>query len=265
MVDADLDKFYSTAYRDCWAMIDKDPWLRARVDAVINLLGAKPGERVLEIGCGDGLVTLAAAKTGAEVWGVDPSKPSVEAARNKAKELGVNAHFEVGSAYALPFKDGEFDRAIMTEVLEHLEDPQRGLREARRVLKPGGVISFSVPTAFHPAHLFELGRQSGGKSKSADVLIGFRKTFANWVTGKRYTMQHWKNVAPHYHYYPRALFRMVEREGFEVIARKPVVFFPQRILDKAAPLKALNALIERTPLGFYFCLTNVFACRKKQQ
>ena len=60
------------------------------------------------------------------------------------------ANVVTGDAGALPFEDGTFDRVLMSEVLEHLHDDRRALREALRVLRPGGVLAVSVPHARYP-------------------------------------------------------------------------------------------------------------------
>lgn len=66
----------------------------------------------------------------------------VDAARDHAAECGIdNATFEVGSAYDLPWGDDSFDVVYAHQVLQHLSQPVRALREARRVLKPGGIVA----------------------------------------------------------------------------------------------------------------------------
>jgi ubiquinone/menaquinone biosynthesis C-methylase UbiE len=79
---------------------------------------------VLDIGCGDGLIT--SLLNGGV--GIDSDETGV----SQAQEKGVDAR--VGSAYEIPFHDNQFSSAFMGDVLEHLEDYRKGLREARRVL-----------------------------------------------------------------------------------------------------------------------------------
>jgi SAM-dependent methyltransferase len=103
----------------------------------------RPGMRLLDIGSGPGSVTIGLAEAVApgEAIGIDASSEAVESARRRAEEQGcTNVRFEVVDAYALPFDDASFDAVFSHAVMQHLADPLAALREARRVLKPGGVI-----------------------------------------------------------------------------------------------------------------------------
>jgi 2-polyprenyl-6-hydroxyphenyl methylase/3-demethylubiquinone-9 3-methyltransferase len=97
--------------------------------------------RVLDLGCGGGLVAEAVAAEGYAVTGLDASLPSLRAAR----EHGRSAAYCGGDALALPFADGSFDAVICSEVLEHVAHPDVLLRETVRVLMPGRLMLFSTP------------------------------------------------------------------------------------------------------------------------
>lgn len=107
-----------------------------------------PGQRLLDVGCGPGSITvdLAEAVAPGEVVGLDLALLQLERARAYAVERGVgNVRFEPGSAYDLPFPDAGFDLVFATSLLEHLGDPPRALREFRRVLRPGGLVAIQDP------------------------------------------------------------------------------------------------------------------------
>jgi trans-aconitate methyltransferase len=99
---------------------------------VLDLLNPRPGERILDLGCGDGVLTKKIAETGAEVLGVDSSTDMVDAARSK----GVKA--QVVDAYHLDF-GAEFDAVFSNAALHWMKrDPDLVIEGVFRALKPGG-------------------------------------------------------------------------------------------------------------------------------
>lgn len=99
---------------------------------VLDWLDAKPTESFLDVGCGDGQLTLRIASTGARVVGVDNSQEMLAAARSR----GIDAH--EGSAESLPFADRSFDAVFSNAVLHWVYKQDAMMGEVRRVLKPGG-------------------------------------------------------------------------------------------------------------------------------
>ena len=105
------------------------------------------GRRVLEVGCGIGRFAAALAERGvATVWAVDPSPEMLAVARERG---GRGVRFKEARAERLPFKDGWFERAVMTLVV-HVLDRPRAFAELRRVLAPEGRLVFAT---FDPAHM----------------------------------------------------------------------------------------------------------------
>ena len=108
----------------------------------VRLLGARPGIRILDAGCGRGETVLACARAGAEVAGIDYSDDAAELTREMLADVQPEADIRVGSVTELPWPDASFDRVQFSDVIEHLDPPQTvpALAEFRRVLKPGGYL-----------------------------------------------------------------------------------------------------------------------------
>ncbi len=125
-----------------------------RLEVMLPLIRqALPTGRILEIGCGAGLLSLSLARDAQQVIGIDVSPSAVAFAEALKQELRcANVAFEIGDAEALRFEDQTFDLLISSEVLEHLLRPERALAEFRRVLKPGGSVVLTTPSAVSLSH-----------------------------------------------------------------------------------------------------------------
>lgn len=116
-------------------------WRRLVADAV----GASAGQRVLDLAAGTGTSSQAFAQRGAEVVPCDFSLGMLQVGRQRLPHLP----FVAGDGMALPFADQTFDAVTISFGLRNIHDPARGLRELRRVTRPGGrvvVCEFSTPT-----------------------------------------------------------------------------------------------------------------------
>ena len=106
----------------------------------LRALSARPGERLLDIGSGPGLLVRDLARTvgsSGQVVGLDTSEAMLTLARNQCEEL-PQADFRHGNATSLPFDDGAFDGATCTQVYEYVEDIDTALAELARVVRVGG-------------------------------------------------------------------------------------------------------------------------------
>jgi SAM-dependent methyltransferase len=116
-------------------------------------LGVQAGDRVLDMGCGAGRHAFELYRRGTDVIAFDQDADELAgvsdmfAAMRKAGEVpdGADADVKQGDALQLPFADGEFDRVVAAEVLEHIPDDESAIAELVRVLRPGGTIAVTVP------------------------------------------------------------------------------------------------------------------------
>lgn len=107
---------------------------------ILRLLAIKPGERLLDVGCGIGYLSSLARSHGAEIVGIDMSHQALRHAREQ-----VEGRFAVAGAGGLPFATGSFDKVIFADVIEHVPDDHQALAEIVRVAKQGARIVISTP------------------------------------------------------------------------------------------------------------------------
>ncbi|WP_422136859.1 class I SAM-dependent methyltransferase [Endozoicomonas sp. ALD040] len=123
-----------------------------------NRLKLRSGDKVLDVGCGEGRHSIAAwLKVRVDVTGLDLCEKDLQTARDRQQESeqflqgaedGRSLRFIQGNALELPFEDDTFDKIICSEVLEHIPDYLGVLAEIKRVLKPDGLLAVSVPRAW---------------------------------------------------------------------------------------------------------------------
>jgi ubiquinone/menaquinone biosynthesis C-methylase UbiE len=111
----------------------------------IRLAQLKPGDKVLEIGCGTGTLSLAAKTqvgSSGEVFGIDIAPEMIAVASRKATRKGVNVTFQVGSIASIPFQNNQFDTVMCSFMIFHMPEDIRlqGFKEIYRVLKSGGQL-----------------------------------------------------------------------------------------------------------------------------
>jgi len=176
--------------------------------ATLELAHITPGERILEVGCGTGTLTLAAkAKTGAggQVSGIDIAPDMIETAKRKAARAGLEVVFQVARIEEIPFPDGQFDLVLSSLMLHHVpgeEAKRQGMKEVLRVLKPGGrllIVDVAPPANPHLRGLASLlvghGMMAHGVSEFSPLLeeTGFvdiqsgptSSSFLGYLSGKK--------------------------------------------------------------------------------
>jgi ubiquinone/menaquinone biosynthesis C-methylase UbiE len=123
------------------------PVRRRYMRPVLDRVGIRPGERVLELGPGPGMFTVEAARrVGAEgrLIAVDIQPKMIAQVEERVQDAGLtNVETRVADAYHLPLDDTSVDRAFLVTVLPEVPDQARALTELRRVIKPGGLLSIT--------------------------------------------------------------------------------------------------------------------------
>jgi ubiquinone/menaquinone biosynthesis C-methylase UbiE len=131
--------------------------IETAADAFVERLDIKPGMNVLDVACGSGNLAIPAAKAGASVTGVDIAENSIEAAKRRAADAGLEIKFEVGDAEALPYEDNSFDVVMTMFGAMFAPRPDVVADELVRVCKPGGTIAMANWTPeSHPGQMFKL-------------------------------------------------------------------------------------------------------------
>jgi ubiquinone/menaquinone biosynthesis C-methylase UbiE len=154
-----LTPFYDTLFK--WTM--REELFKRRL---IEQAQIRPGQRVLDLGCGTGTLTVMVkqAHPNSEVMGLDGDPQILEIARHKAAQAGASITFDEGMAYQLPYPNASFDRVLSSMVFHHLatQDKAKSLAEIYRVLKPDGELhlaDFGVPQGFYAKIISSLMRR----------------------------------------------------------------------------------------------------------
>lgn len=116
-----------------------------------------PGKRVVDVGCGGGILTEGLVKAGAEALGIDLSEELIDIADLHGLETGVSAHYQKISAEALAEQQpAAFDHVTCMEMLEHVPDPASIIRSCATLVKPGGTVFFSTLNRVPKAYLLAI-------------------------------------------------------------------------------------------------------------
>ncbi|MEA2169657.1 MAG: hypothetical protein QOF76_2957 [Solirubrobacteraceae bacterium] len=113
-------------------------------------MSMEPGDPVLDVGAAQGPTVTAFIEHGFDAKGVEPSLEALEMRHALVEATGIETEIRQGVAEALPFDDESFQYVHLYSVMEHVDDPWQSLREAYRVLRPGGGVFFSSTSKLCP-------------------------------------------------------------------------------------------------------------------
>ena len=170
-----------------------------------DLKGTEPfkGLRILDIGCGGGLLSEPMARLGADVVGADAAERNIPVAQVHAEEQGLEIDYRHTTAEALVEAGETFDAVLNMEVVEHVSDPQAYMNACAALLKPGGLMTCST-----------INRNP--------------KSYVVAIIGAEYVMR-WLPKGTHEwdkFITPEELYDLIERAGLKPVDRKGFVFNP---------------------------------------
>ena len=142
-------------------------------ETLLSMLGNATYDLVLDLGTGTGRILELLAGRSTNAWGIDQSRDMLHVARDNLEKAGLkNAQVRLADIYALPFADASADLISIHQVLHYLDDPQRAILEARRILKSAGKM---IIVDFAPHELEELRSEHAHRRLgiSAEQMAGF--------------------------------------------------------------------------------------------
>lgn len=135
------------SFADFFERVQRSGFYQKRLNEFLSFVDPKAEMRALDVGCGPGALIIEVAKRVKEAVGVDYDSEMIAHAKRNACAAGVaNIDFRVARAQSLPFEDETFNLVTATSVIYLLPEPEKGLREMRRVLKVGGIAADMDPS-----------------------------------------------------------------------------------------------------------------------
>jgi SAM-dependent methyltransferase len=117
-------------------------WSRRLAGPFLDFAGVRAGERVLDVGCGTGVITIALAERGCTAVGVDASEPYLEGARRDRSHPKIV--YEQGDARRMRYANASFDACVSALALDVIPEVDQVVREMRRVTRPGGTVASGI-------------------------------------------------------------------------------------------------------------------------
>jgi len=241
---SDLPSFESMYEMRKWLMGMPKPFSdlfdKKTIDWITSDLKIKKGFRILDVGCGDGLlikeIIERLPKEKYIIYGIDITPIQIKKAKQRLKKY-KNVKIISGNALKMPFKPDFFDVVIQTEVLEHIEQPEIIMKEMNRVLKPNGLLYLTTPNAIS-FNFYEFFTHKLGYPLYRIYKKKHRKTAEQYDVPLK----------------PKRLGKIAKDSGFKVLKLNPVIVlipafmlkYTPRLIRK--PYVKFAELMEKTPL-----------------
>lgn len=229
--EGSIRRFFDAMANGRDAMIASDPVYRfeqaARQEAVLLLLQAEAGAAILDIGCGNArdLSVLLRERPDLQLTGLDLSEGMLREGRSSLSDSAGKVRFVAGDASRLPLRSGSYDAVICSEVVEHVPAWHDVLREAARVLCPGGRLVLTTPNR---RGLYGLDRATLGR-------------LHEWLRPRVHPYDEWKA--------PREVERALARVGLTVLERRGVCYLPGYSLTYRLPPRMKGLLVRAAFVG----------------
>lgn len=217
------DRQYYKGLKDKAGTKKTSPAKKKEIEFFKKIICPRPGEKILDLGCGTGNYLEGIKNTGADLWGIDISFKAVAVA--KAKVLKAK-QILCGDACPLPFPDTQFDCVTAWGVIEHFSDIAKIIVEVKRVVKPNGTVIIMVPNVYYYKFIWDTLRKGSGPVKHQEI-------------EKLYSYREWKVL--------------IESQGLKVTST-----FCHNKFNKS---KIIIWLRNKT-IPFYFSNHFIFVCRK---
>lgn len=226
--------------------------LKFILDAITE--NVSPGEEILDVGCGNGIITAAVGKSGFVVTGIDASEKTIAAAQ-AANNL-PNVKFMVVAAGELAVQRGKFSAIICSEVLEHLQDPSSLLEILKTSLKDNGILVVTVPNGRGPRELL-VTKPVQYLQKKNNIVWKLVNGFKKLLGYKGLTVQSSADDLSHIQFFTRRSLRdIAHKHGFRITSIQKSNFIEQvfpfsLIMKRSQVLQQLDCkLADRLPLAF---------------
>lgn len=190
------ERYHSKTKRQLRIIKDNNFTYRLLISVISRYL-KKPNQKILDIGCGAGTLSLYLANKGHNVLGLDISSKAIKECLKSKKALGLNnVDFRTLDFLAMKTKN-RYDAVLFTEVIEHLEDDSKALGSIHNFLKPSGIMILSTPSDTAPLHKL-------GITKKFDEEVGHLR---------RYSLEEIQEIVR------KSGFKIIETEKTEGILR----------------------------------------------